>query len=244
VVSKKAGKDFSTTMPVYIRSGELNIPAPSISTVDDEDEDGVYLLDPELVVDELPQPFRMIDKVLTGIVEDVWDEIVDREKKREEEMRRVRPPVYNPTSKVEEFTNLSCMVHSNDARYMFVAFETGDLVAFDAVTHDRVAQWVSPDETICFEKLNCAVIGTQTYLLATIDDMGFSRLIVFTGDGFHVIQLLNEQPEGSPKSNAVKFQLSVNGDFCGLSLECEGVSWVDFYKLPRDNWLREIENAQ
>uniref|UniRef100_H2YG23 Uncharacterized protein n=1 Tax=Ciona savignyi TaxID=51511 RepID=H2YG23_CIOSA len=229
-------------MPVYIRSGELDIPAPSISTLDSEDEDGVFLLDPELVVDELPQPFRMIDKILTGIVEDTWDVIVDRQVKREAELRRIKPPVYKPTSKIDEFSGSTCITHSGDERFLFVAPEAGGLVAHDAATHEKVAEWLCPD--VCVETMTCKPIGPQCYLLATVDDMGFARLVLMASDTFHVVHIINEQIEGNPKSNAVKFELSSSGDYCGLSLQSGGSAWVDFYKLPRDTWMREVDNAQ
>ena len=38
-----------------------------------EEYPGDFLQDPELWVDQLPQPFRMIDDILLGMLENAWD---------------------------------------------------------------------------------------------------------------------------------------------------------------------------
>ena len=50
-------------MPVYLRKeeGEPSLQTPSISEFKLKDND--FILDPEILFDYLPQPFRMIDKV-------------------------------------------------------------------------------------------------------------------------------------------------------------------------------------
>ena len=50
-------------MPVYLRKdeGEPSLQTPSISEFKLKDED--FVLDPEILFDYLPQPYRMIDKV-------------------------------------------------------------------------------------------------------------------------------------------------------------------------------------
>ena len=77
-------------MPVYIRKNVSYTP-PSVDKPPPEDEDD-FINDPELIRDDLPQPYRMIDKVLSGIIDDSWDEISQREAARLEEARKVRPP--------------------------------------------------------------------------------------------------------------------------------------------------------
>ena len=51
-----------------------------------------YLQDPELWVDHLPQPFRMIDGLLQELVSRTWDEIESRELQRQTERAKVRIP--------------------------------------------------------------------------------------------------------------------------------------------------------
>lgn len=59
-------------------------------TPDDSSDD--YLQDPELWLDRLPQPFRMIDGVLQDLLSRTWEAIETRELQRETERTRVRIP--------------------------------------------------------------------------------------------------------------------------------------------------------
>ncbi|XP_076799664.1 WD repeat-containing protein 93-like [Clavelina lepadiformis] len=228
-------------MPVYIRSGELDIPAPSLGS-EDSDDDNTFLLDPEQFVDELPQPFRLIDKFLYLFLDDVWNDIVAREKARVEYAKKIHPPIYSPSLILSK--GVTCICHSGDVCFLFAALETGELVSYDAATHEIITQWSPAEVNACIEAMECVLIGPNVHLLATIDDMGFAKLIIFAVNNFFEVQVLNEQPEGNPKSNCMKFQLSKHGDFCGIGLECQDTAWLEFYKLPRDAWIQEIENAQ
>jgi hypothetical protein len=61
--------DNEQFIPVPSRQGELN-------------EKTDFTLDPSLIFDELPQPFRRINKVLESIFDDAWTIIEQREKQR------------------------------------------------------------------------------------------------------------------------------------------------------------------
>ena len=86
-------------MPVYIRKN-VNFTPPSIDKIPMEDEDD-YITDPDQLKDKLPQPYRMIDKVLTQFYENVWEIIEKRENKRLEESRKIRPPQYECAVKMK-----------------------------------------------------------------------------------------------------------------------------------------------
>ena len=79
-------------MPVYIRKNVSYTP-PSVDKPPPEDEDD-YVNDPELIRDDLPQPYRMIDKVLSILIDDTWDKISQREATRLEESQKIRPPEF------------------------------------------------------------------------------------------------------------------------------------------------------
>ncbi|KAK3097698.1 hypothetical protein FSP39_012246 [Pinctada imbricata] len=87
-------------MPVYIRKN-VNFTPPSIDKIPMEDEDD-YITDPDQLKDKLPQPYRMIDKVLTQFLDDVWEIIEKRENKRLEESRKIRPPQYECAVQMKE----------------------------------------------------------------------------------------------------------------------------------------------
>ena len=60
----------------------------------DETYDSDFLQDPAQHRDELPQPYRMIDKVLNRLIDNTWEIIEAREQKRIAEASKIRPPIY------------------------------------------------------------------------------------------------------------------------------------------------------
>ena len=86
-------------MPVYIRKN-VSFTPPSIAKMSDEEDDD-YLQDPDQLRDVLPQPYRMINKVLEKLLEDVWTIIEVKENKRLAEQRRIKPPKYEQPNKMQ-----------------------------------------------------------------------------------------------------------------------------------------------
>ena len=88
--------DFHKTanMPVYLRKN-APMSAPSAATTDfgDEDPDD-FILDPEQFRDFLPQPFRMVDKVINALIDRALEIVLHREEERIREATKVRPPQY------------------------------------------------------------------------------------------------------------------------------------------------------
>lgn len=70
----------------------MDIPEPLDHYMCEEDDDS-FLVDPELLRDRLPQPFRMIDKVLDRLLDMAWDTISKRETARMAEETKKKPPV-------------------------------------------------------------------------------------------------------------------------------------------------------
>lgn len=79
-------------MPVYLRKNIVLAP-PSISELPEDDADD-YLQDPDLLKDLLPQPYRLIDKTVSKLVDDAWEIISSREDRRIAEASKIRPPKY------------------------------------------------------------------------------------------------------------------------------------------------------
>lgn len=79
-------------MPVYTRRNTLSPTAGSM--IDQDFNDADFLLDPEQFRDTLPQPFRMVNKVLGNLIDNAWEIIADRERVRNEDASKIRPPQY------------------------------------------------------------------------------------------------------------------------------------------------------
>lgn len=89
-------------MPVYLRKN-VNYTPPSIDAVPVEMEDD-FMTDPDQMTDKLPQPYRMLDKIVNSVVDIAWTIIEERENARLEEARRIKPPEYSHTAEVEVHT--------------------------------------------------------------------------------------------------------------------------------------------
>ena len=81
-------------MPVYIPKRANRAPSLDSFIEGDEDESD-YLQDPEMNIDLLPQPFRMIDRLMRDIIDNSLDIALSREENRLLEHERYKPPQHN-----------------------------------------------------------------------------------------------------------------------------------------------------
>ena len=88
-------------MPVYIRKNVSYTP-PSIYNMQLED-DNDFLLDPDQLRDILPQPYRMINKLLDHMLDDVWEICETKENAILAEARKVRPPRLEEPTELEVY---------------------------------------------------------------------------------------------------------------------------------------------
>lgn len=135
-----------------------------------------------------------------------------------------------------------CVCDSVDGRYIFIGQPRG-LSAVDVQTQEKVASW--EEESVDIHYVKAYLIGVQVYLVVTIDDMGFARLLIFGGDKFYFVKILNEFQEGGTKLIISKCEASRNGDYLGAMFENPETAevWLEVYKLPRDAWLNELESV-
>lgn len=227
-------------MPFYIRARQQDIPTPTISSVGSDDEDN-FVTDPGQIFDELPQPFRLVDKTLNEIFEISWEQISALEEARELAKRQVKPPCHLPSSIfVANGITCGCAVSKD----LLIVGTNHAILVLNPETQEELSSW-SPEEEICIEQMKCAFSNhLGMYVVAVIDDMGFAKLLLYENNMFHFICCLNEMVEGVPRSNAVKIELSEDGYFLAAAYTCEGSSWADVFKLPLDTWFREVENAR
>lgn len=89
-------------MPVYIRKHPLEIPPPSEKDwIKEDEEKDFFLQDPDQIFDSLPQPFRMINKLVTLVFERALEIIEEREALREAKTLKVQPTLNLPTAEFQ-----------------------------------------------------------------------------------------------------------------------------------------------
>ncbi|XP_023932289.1 WD repeat-containing protein 93 isoform X1 [Lingula anatina] len=225
-------------MPVYIRKTMVISPPSILSRMSDDEDD--YLTDPDQIRDLLPQPYRMINKIIYNLFDDIWEIISERENARIAEASRIKPPKYECAIQMQPFGQATCLSDSIDGRYIFIGLPNG-LAAVDAMTQQTVTTW--EDDKIEVTQMQVSLIGVQTYLLCTVDDMGVSRFFAFAQDRIHLLKVASEQGGSGSKTIITKCQASTEGDFVGIVFEdtSNKETWIEVQKLPRDDWLRELE---
>lgn len=88
-------------MAVYIRKHPLEIPPPSEKDWLKDDEEDFFLQDPDRKRDALPQPFRMINKLVMLVFENAMEIIERREMLREAQKLKVQPTKCFPTAEFQ-----------------------------------------------------------------------------------------------------------------------------------------------
>ncbi|XP_078283535.1 WD repeat-containing protein 93 [Rhinoraja longicauda] len=216
----------------------LAVPTPSELSWNGNDEDDYYLQDPEQLFDELPQPFRVIDKLIGRIIENACEIIEKREAEREAERLRKKIPLYELSEEIQVAGNVTCLASSMDGSYIFAGLSEG-VAVLSMGDHTVKTVWKTEDAEIV--ALQVKSVGSQLYLLAAVDDMGLAHLLFYYGDIFSSIKVFNAFENISERNTCSKFELSDGGDYAGVTLEAKGETWLEVYRLMKDNWVQELD---
>ncbi|KAK3791393.1 hypothetical protein RRG08_012575 [Elysia crispata] len=227
-------------MPVYIRKN-VSFTPPSIYNMQLED-DSDYLLDPDQLRDILPQPYRMIDKILTQLLDSVWEIVETKDNALLAEARKIRPPLFDEAQRLDKFENASSMAASTDGKYIFFGLLNG-LAAMDALSQAHLHSW--HEENVQVTSIQTHAIGLEGHLLITLDDMGVARLFLWAYNNILFIKALNENaPESTSKILCQKCEASKKGDLFAAVFENTSTKeiWMEVHKSPIESWLSELEN--
>ncbi|XP_021120477.1 WD repeat-containing protein 93 isoform X2 [Heterocephalus glaber] len=223
-------------LPVSTRQGppEVLFPKEKDWPKDDDEEDYV-LQDPDQGLDSLPQPYRMINKLVNLLFDRSWELIEERVALREADSARTQPTVYTPLTGIQINERPNCMAMSQD--YVFIGGAKGFSI-YNLYNAERIYVW---------EKLKVDVtsiwvtdLGSEI-LIASVDELGIIRLFYLYKDGLFLVKAINEVDDTSKQPTCVKMEISQGGDFAAFLLQGAGVVWLDVYKLPREAWLKEVE---
>ncbi|NWW71515.1 WDR93 protein, partial [Climacteris rufus] len=221
---------------VNTRKHPLGIPPPSEKDWPKDDEEDFFLLDPDRERDALPQPFRMINKLLMQVFESAMEIIERREMLREAEKLKVQPTKCFPTAEFQVTGRANCLAVSG--KYIFVGVSVG-LAAFSTCDCKGVCAWDAANTEIC--AIHASHLGNECHVLLAVDEMGLVWLFCFHQDSFLLIKTLNEVEDISKRSTCVEVVLSRGGDYAGILLQGNTKGWLEIYQLPKDSWLTEME---
>ncbi|NXR91747.1 WDR93 protein, partial [Hypocryptadius cinnamomeus] len=225
---------------VNTRNHPLEIPPPSGKDWPKEEEENFFLLDPDRKRDVLPQPFRMINKLVMQVFESAVEIIEKREMLREAQKQKVQPIKCFPTAEFQVTERANCLAVSGE--YVFVGLPVG-LAAFNRCDFKDVCAWDAAKTEIC--AVHASDLGNQCHVLLAVDEMGLAWLLCFHKESFLLIKILNEVEDISQRSPCVEVVLSRGGDYAGILLQGNTKAWLEIYQLPKDSWLAEMEkNAE
>ncbi|NXT73119.1 WDR93 protein, partial [Zapornia atra] len=221
---------------VYTREHPLEIPPPSEKDWLKEDEEDFFLLDPDRKRDALPQPFRMINKLVMLVFENAMEIVERKEMLREAQKLKVQPTKCFPSDEFQVTGRANCLAVSG--KYIFVGLSVG-LAAFRVSDCKEICAWDAVKTEIC--AIHASDLGNDCHVLLAVDEMGLVWLFCFDKESFLLIKVLNEMEDMSKRSACVEVVLSPGGDYAGVLLQGNTKAWLEIYRLPKDSWLKETE---
>ncbi|XP_006885285.1 PREDICTED: WD repeat-containing protein 93 [Elephantulus edwardii] len=221
--------------PIYIQKGPLEVPSPSEKDWSKDDEEDYGFNDPDKELDSLPEPYRMINKLVNLLFDRSWEIIEKRQTSKQADLSQIQPSIYSPVVEIKLSTIPNCLAISQD--YMFAGGARG-LFVYDVYNAKQLCTW---------EKLKVSVtsiwatdLGNEI-LITTVDEIGIIRLFYFYKEVIFLIKAINESDDASKQTTCVKMEISHEGDFAAFLLQGAGDIWLDVYKLPKESWLKDME---
>uniref|UniRef100_A0A8D2AS28 WD repeat domain 93 n=1 Tax=Sciurus vulgaris TaxID=55149 RepID=A0A8D2AS28_SCIVU len=236
--SSKKTQTQKMRLPTFTRKGPLEVPSPTEKDWSKDSMEDYVIKDLDLGVDSLPQPYRMINKLVNLLFDWAWELIEERDMLKESESDCIQLTVHPPLKEIQLNKMPNCMAIAQD--YVFIGVAKGFFI-YNLCNSKRICAW---------EKLKVDVtsiwatdLGSEI-LVAPLDEMGIIRLFYFYKDGLFLIKAINEVDDTSKQSICVKMAISQGGDFAAFLLQGAGDVWLDVYKLPKESWLKEVEHPQ
>ncbi|XP_016072652.1 PREDICTED: WD repeat-containing protein 93 [Miniopterus natalensis] len=184
--SPSASRAQKMRLPLFTQKGQLEVPSPTEKDWLKDDDEGYVFKDPDQELDSLPQPYRMINKLVNSLFDRSWEVIEDRDRLREAELSRIKPTVYLPVFENKLSKMPKCMAISQD--YAFIAEDKGF-----AIYNLYSAQQIYECEKLKVDVVSiwATDLGSET-LIAPLDEMGIIRLFYLCKDGLFFIKTINE----------------------------------------------------
>ncbi|XP_045052480.2 WD repeat-containing protein 93 isoform X4 [Desmodus rotundus] len=216
----------------------LEVPPPTEKDWSKDDERDYVFKDPDQQRHSLPQPYRMINKLVDLLFDRSWEIIEERDRLQEAELSRIQPTVYPPVfqSKLSNIPN--CMAISQD--YVFIGGARGFSI-YNLYNAKRMYMW--DKLKVGVTSIWAADLGNDI-LIAPVDETGVIRLFYLYKDSLFFIKTVNEVDDTNKQTPCVKMEISHGGDFAAFLLQGAGDTWLDVYRLPKESWLKEVEHPQ
>ena len=239
-------------------------PSPSYCSEDELERDEYFIGNPEYEFDELPQPFRLIDRILQEIYDNVSEEIEKVEELRE--LLRAAKPV--PIFKSPALLDCSALNEGNSSPHVqlidshnhgyvdgainvsstenFIFVAKGKFIlAMSSVTKVALAQirLDTQREINLLQSLSISTPASVSPVIAifAFDCLGHCFSFVYNNKTFIPIQALDESKAESSK--VVKWQYCSDSNLVCLVRQLDSSEhFVEVYRVPKEQWINDFQN--
>ncbi|CAF0781195.1 unnamed protein product [Rotaria sp. Silwood1] len=203
-----------------------------------------FTLDPSLIFDELPQPFRRINKVLESIFDDAWTIIEQREKQRTIDQTKFVSAQHTSSTTINTPFPISLIgSHISGTLCFFngIQNEQSYLVCYDNQI-DEIVHHITIDSSI----QNMTVFKSDSsikdtiYFLSIIDKLGYWKMIAYRNQQYYLLFTQYETEDDNKRPLCLMTQTGLNDEYLVVSWFGNNDSWFEVYKLSREQWKSEI----
>ncbi|CAG5123479.1 unnamed protein product, partial [Candidula unifasciata] len=229
-------------MPVY-RKKNLSPTLASLYSMEPEN-DSDYLMDPDQLYDILPQPYRMINKVLEHILDSLWEIVDEKDRCLLARASKNLAPQFAESHMLQLYKNATALTPSVDGMYLFVGLPNG-LAVMDVASLSSVDCWEHNRTEIT--SIKSYVLGSKCHLVITQDDMEQVRLFLFDSSTLFFVKTINENaPENPAKILCQRWDASSNGELAGFVFQDTSNKevWLEVHRFPVESWLSDLESHQ
>lgn len=141
---------------------------PTTPPSEDEGDDN-FVADPDQIFDELPQPFRLVDKTLRHIFDDAWEIIEGIEERKALKRSKAVLPLFDLGKQLSEYNKTACVCTVADGNYLFLCYSDG-LAVIDSLLGTTVAWFEDPGNSIV--QISACCLQEGFYFISTLDSEG------------------------------------------------------------------------
>lgn len=144
-------------------------PKRSTTPPSEDEGDDNFVADPDQIFDDLPQPFRLVDKTLRQVFDDAWEIIEGIEERKALKRSKAVLPLFELGKQLSEYNKSTCVCTVTDGGYLFLSYSNG-LAVVDSLLGTTVACFEDPGNSIV--QISACCLQEGYYLISTLDSVG------------------------------------------------------------------------
>lgn len=144
-------------------------PKRSTTPPSEDEGDDNFVVDPDQIFDDLPQPFRLVDKTVRRIFDDAWEIIESIEERKALKRSKAVLPLFELGKQLSDYNKTACVCTVPDGSYLFLCYSNG-LAVVDSLLGTTVASFEDPGNNIV--QISACCLQEGFYLISALDNEG------------------------------------------------------------------------